>query len=375
MVWVNGKAGEEVNGQVYGSSLPYYMQHLFNTKVAGCVDQTDPPVPTWDRNSNNAPNTIRLGEVSSHGTGNFPRNYSGDMTVDEFTLWRINAYWSDGDPNSFQSNATAINQDTDTLFKEVIKTWRPGRFYRPSDDAVFTSGPIHPPKRKRTLTPSGSNQGTITSASGNAGAGVQRGGLTVAESARPTKILGMSWTWYAEDYSRKDGSPLVLDHRGPDVISGAGGGSGGNGKGGSDSSSGGGGGFNGGPVGMVCVKGNQQYSTELGRVGPIVLRQEPSMCAIVLRVVNASGVVMRELAGEGFGFTDAGYTALTDPVTGVEGLAVQDGEALQYQVRFNIEGLQMDSILLASPAFDDITFYFSNGEADYLSWRVVNTTL
>lgn len=368
MVWVNGKAGEEVNGQVYGSSLPYYVQHLYNTKVAGCTSPTDPPVPTWDRNSNGAPNTMRLGEVSSHGTGNFPRNYSGDMTVDEFHFWRIHQAWSNGGG----SNATPIDNDVDNLMKEVVKVWRPGRFYRPADDAVFTSGPIFLPKRKRTLTPSGSNLGTISSSSSSGGAAPSRGGMTVAEGAKPTKILGMSWTWYAEEYSKKDGAPLVLDHRGPDVFAAAGGGGGNGGKGGSDGS---GGGYNSGPVDMACVKGNQQYSAELGRVGPIILRQEASMCTIVLRVVGSTGTVLREFAGEGFGFTDAGYTSLTDPMTGVEGLAVNEGEALQYVVRFNIEGLQMDSILLGSPAFDDITFYYGGGEADYLSWRVINTTL
>lgn len=352
MLWVNGKAAEKMESGAVAYDEGFYSMHIWSQKHAGVnnpsVDNAD-EVKDWDKNHNGAPNTIRLGEASDHGVGPFPRNYSADMTVDEFYMWRLKEHpGAAGQPTSFASNGYP------TLGNDAAKSWREGRYYRPKDDAVFTSAPIFIASSGRKLTPA--SGGTISSAEMNAPAAAASRGTTTGATGRKTKVLGIAWTWYAEEYSRKDGAPLVIDYRGPDTWAGG----------------------TGSPVDSAAVTGYVAYREDLKRPAPQILKQEPSMCSVVLRVVSPEGMVKQELAGpEGLGFSDAGFSFTADPVTGGSAVEMDEKDALQYEVNFKIVGLQegqYKSTLLGSPAFDDITIYYGSGEVECLSWRLVNTS-
>lgn len=352
MIWVNGKAGEYQPGS---NDLALYNQRFYGSKNSGCTGPTYPPLPRWDQNPGGLPNAIRIGEVSDMGLGGgFPRNYSPDMTIDELFMWRIMEVWGETSNN-------IVNEVSD-LRRGASLVWAAGRYYKPTDDAAFTSAPIHLQPRDRAFTPAGASGGTMTGSDGGS-APIASSGKTQAAGKSRSRLMGVSWTWYAEDYSRIDGSPVIIDHGGPFGTQDA-------------------------PGGGYSVQGyygqlecqpvqnpNLKYDKDLERVVGKVLKQDGSMVNILLQVVDGQGNVKRELAGpNGLGFVDSGFSQTIDPVTGQSSISIEEGDALRYVVRFRIQGMSQDTVLLSSPVFDDITFYFADSEAEYLSWRLVNTT-
>jgi hypothetical protein len=61
--------------------------------------------------------------------------------------------------------------------------------------------------------------------------------------------------------------------------------------------------------------------------------------------------------------TDSGYS-----MVGVTFLPTDD---LQYRVKFELTGAGLNSLLLATPIFDDITIYYQSATVQYLSYNIV----
>jgi len=168
----------------------------------------------------------------------------------------------------------------------------------------------------------------------------------------PIRLYGVSWTWFAEDYSRVDGAPLIFDwHERLEEFGGS--------K------------FYGtnadGMSPLYPTSTTMKYNREVGRVTPRMARQDGSLCGVAIRVVGPEG---RRLAGAGGEtFVDSGFSAAVDPRTGTPFVEFPSATAVSYEVRFRPQGLSSRSILLAAPVFDDITFYFSSGGADLLEYR------
>jgi len=193
VIWINGRPSEYITTD---EALTLFTQHLYGTRNAGCVSPTNPTLPDWSVHDNGAPNAIRLGEVSDAGFGpGFPRNYSADATFDEFYLWRAET--------EFAETAEVLQREVVVLRRDAMRLWDAGRYYRPAEDAVFTSGTIRFRSPERRLVPGtgklpDEHQGVVEiSADSPVGGG------------EGIRLLGVSWTWHAEDYNRRDGSPIV----------------------------------------------------------------------------------------------------------------------------------------------------------------------
>lgn len=348
MIWVNGKPAEYINSD---TELTLFSQTLFGARNAGCTGvPSTPPLPNWDKHSGGIANTFRFGECSDHGFGPYARHYAADSTIDEPSLWKIN--------EGFYENPSQIEAEVPPLRREAIKAWdNGGRYYRPNGDANFTSAPIFFAQHERSFSPGSSG---VASGVGASGGGMTAGGGTVSAGASSKKIrlMGFSYTVYEAGYSKKDGKPLAFDWSRP--------------SGGAYALST----SNNSKAKTDCgpVKGTMSYSDETEKVGPIVLKQDGPTCVVVLRVTNGGNSVKKELAGkDGMGYANDGFSQTYDAVSGASYTEFDQGDALEYEVRFRIVGLQAGSILLDTPFFDDITFYYTHGETEYLSWRLVNT--
>ncbi|MBI4565557.1 MAG: hypothetical protein HY716_12755 [Planctomycetes bacterium] len=277
----------------------------------------------------------------------FPRNYSADFTIDEFYVWHVK--------EGFHENAGMIQTEVARLRYEgetkpnALRNWEVGRYYVPAKDAIFTSGPVYLASGVRGRLPPPSGRVAASVASSPA---IARSTPSVAFAMKQmVKLLGVSWTCYADDVSRKDGTPLLYDWKGPHGSSLI-----------QDTRS-----------ERAPVASCMSYNEDVQRVTPTCLKQDGSLCALVVRVRDEKGNALRELAGpDGLGFTDAGFSATLDPVTGAAPIEFDPLSALEYEVRINPRGLERDSILLATPVFDDVTFYFTAGEPEYLGWRTEN---
>jgi hypothetical protein len=62
---------------------------------------------------------------------------------------------------------------------------------------------------------------------------------------------------------------------------------------------------------------------------------------------------------------DDGYTPALDPATN-QPFVLTSTTPIRYKVWFQIQGVSSSTILLATPYFDDITFYFDNGGPEIL---------
>jgi hypothetical protein len=171
--------------------------------------------------------------------------------------------------------------------------------------------------------------------------------------------------------SRRDGNPISLDYRprikdqygaadkfqssDDDEISGD------DGDSASDA------GYSGaGALDLAPSKSAFKFNSELEKMTPLFNKMDYPQCTIELRVLGPDGDIRRTIDAIGTrGFTNAGWSDPRDSKGRPHEL--DSDEALQYQVRFNIDGLQSDSALLGTPVFDDITFYFQT-DIEYLSW-------
>ena len=355
MIWINGRPAEFSGNDWNFRSLKLYCQTFFGARNAGCTSQTSPPIPTWDLHDNGQRNSFRLGECSDHGTGKFPRNYAADATIDEPYMFLINAPFKDN------VSPQGIIDETRSLMKASRTLWLAGRYYRPTEDAIFTSAPIYPvPTSSRTLPPAGeastlTETGTRVAVKPDGSGGQTRAGTTTTNTPKGSargRVLGVAWTWYAEDYSRKDGAPLVFDYgqtRGELERMG------------------------GSPASQLFrpVKGLMHYSDEVQKSAPKILKQDESLCSVTVMVSDPQKGTRRFAGMSGKGLTDSGFSPLADKETGTPYVEFDQPCNWQYEVRFNIKELDDCSILLGTPVFDDITFYYSAEGPTWLSCAFV----
>jgi len=387
VIYINGHPAEYSSSDTKKEKMYLFVQSLFGSRNAGCVSPTSPDMVNWDRHKDQSPNTVRLGECSEHGFGTFPRNYSADVTIDEMYMWRINQ------PYDNYTYPTKIEEETHQLLKKGRSVWYAGRYYRPAlnsgatgggkvTDAVFTSAPIYPrPRNLRNLPPPSNSEITSSSVSLPAERRAPGETKTQATVGVPDKgrLLGISWTWYAEDYSRADGAPIVYDwyQKWEDFGQSSSGGGGSSGDGDDIDVVPVGGGAKAGPgtnsqdklAPLYPSPSTMRYNPEVGKVTPKMLKQDGSLCSIALSLYEKDGSLRRRLAGKDEdGYTDAGYSVISDDQTGTPFAEFGISGSWKYDVRFRIKGTTANSILLATPVFDDITFFYTTGAPEYLTW-------
>jgi len=385
VIWINGRPAEYLKTP---RELQMFSEYAFGSRQAGCTSSQSPPLPNWDFQADGSPNTIRLGEVSDLGMGPFPRNQSADMTMDEFYLWHISEPFTRFENGVELGQANVIQDQVIDLRKSAVRQWAVGRYYRPQGDAVFTSAPIYMGLQDRSLAPPSSAKTSglkdvVTGVPGGAPAAPKGPsdtvagppkGITAAAPQKRTALLGFSWTWHPEEVSRIDGHPISYDYR-PKIP----GQYGASDKyvqsdddevGGDRDDSASDAGYRGaGALDLAPSKSSFKWNPELDKLTPLFVKQKHPQCMITLRVLGPDGGVRRTIDSEDTrGFMDAGKSEPRDPATG-RPHEISSDEALQYDVRFEIDGLQSDSILLGAPVFDDITFYFAT-EVEFLSWSM-----
>lgn len=382
MIWVNGRPAEYLSTP---AKLQMFSEYAYGARQAGCVSPQSPPLPNWDRHADGSPNSIRLGEVSDLGIGAFPRNQSADMTMDEFYLWHINEPFSRYENGAEVGQANTIQDEVINLRKMAVRQWAVGRYYRPRTDAIFTSAPIYVGLQDRSLAsptagkPAGM-QDVITGVPGSGPAAPRgpsdtvaapMGGINAGAPQRRVSLLGFSWTWHPEEVSRMDGQAITYDYR-PKIP----GQYGASDKyiesdddevppEGDDSASDAG--YRGaGALDLAPSKSSFKWNSEVSKMTPLYVKHKDPVCTIALRVLGPDGSTRRTIdAEDSRGFVNAGFSEPRDATGRPCELGLD--EALQYEVRFRIDGLQADSILLGTPVFDDITFYFRT-EVEFLSW-------
>jgi hypothetical protein len=382
VIWVNGRPAEYMKSP---AKLQMFSEYAFGSKQAGCTSPQSPTLPSWDRHEGGASNSIRLGEVSDLGSGPFPRNQSADMTLDEFHLWRIETPFKLLQNGQDLGTAYQIQYDVINARNTAINQWKVGRYYRPRNDAVFTSAPISMNLRDRSLAAGGSSRpkagltdvatgpGVSAPAPYGGGTTTETGGVGISTGAMPrrTALMGFAWTWIPEEVSRKDGNPIILDYRpkikdqygAPDKYTSSEDDDIGDDEGDAASDVG----FSGaGAIDLAPSKSSFKWNEELQKLTPLFVKMDYPQCTIELRVLGPEGDIRRTIEPTGTrGFTSAGWS---DPRDGRgRPYELESDESLQYLVRFNIDGLQTDSALLGTPVFDDITFYFQT-DIEYLSW-------
>ncbi|MBI4244513.1 MAG: hypothetical protein HY606_10520 [Planctomycetes bacterium] len=258
-------------------------------------------------------NTFRIGEVPFNGftfnNGTFqkenlqqsmwPRNYSGDFTVDEFYLIGCN----DVNDNDRKTKLDKTANEVRTLFNI-------GRYYVPgsSSDCVFESGNIYflEGETKRKLA----NESKVFDDEGN------RVGTKEIQIKENIKLLGMQWTWFSEDYDRSNMAPVVYDYL--NEVS-----------------------FNGKPTGSPLVQGNEAN----GETPPV---------AVDLTVYSKGGSAVSTFSG-----TNSGLTLIEHQ--GKNYYELKEDEFIKYKVNFNIRGASTSSVLLSTPFFDDVSIFYSDG--------------
>lgn len=277
------------------------------------MDDGDPDDCRWYFNGVEDPtgrviaNTLRLGEGSTHSFNNFPKNYSSDGTYDELFVW------------------TALGaQDINSLTQSGAKSrYREGRYYVPNGgagDALWTSPELLLVSGVDRELPAPSG-GTISGTSADR----PKVGATQVESKRTTRLLGVSWTWYAEKYI---GGQAGLTGNGQQTLI---------------------------PV-MVDYRDADN---------PKELRQSMPCARLFVKTAG-----QRYPLNNVEGYTNDGFS----PVEDSEGkpLALAETNKFQYQVQFKVEGAVsgqlIGSVLLSSPMFDDATFYFEPTGPKYIEY-------
>jgi hypothetical protein len=280
-----------INGVTPGTNTQY--ARFGYTSMTGFNSGSD-KMEWWDTHDGGEPNGgIRFGGTSYIGAtavakDGYRGNFSGDHTVDEIFMWKTEA---EGDP---------------------LMTWLVGRYYKPEDktyEGKFVSQAINfRPAGSRTPPPASS----VTPGGGTGGTGTGGAGGTLQVLQKPLRILGISYSWYAEDvdWSVQGGIPAVWDW--------------------SD--------------GGITAK------------RPTTLNQRP-----VIRVGIRDGSTDFMPA-----VPDDGFTA----IVGTDGqpLRISDPTQVRYLVHFGYDDLKASAVLLATPVLDDITLYYDDGESHLLSY-------
>ena len=95
--------------------------------------------------------------------------------------------------------------------------------------------------------------------------------------------------------------------------------------------------------------------------GPNDLRQEKSCARLFVKVEG-----LRYPLNDPAGLSNDAFSPIQDSA----GYAVMLGESekFQYQVKFAIEGSDVDTVLLSTPVLDDVTFFFQTGSSQFLQY-------
>jgi len=316
-----------INGSILGGSTNPYAGTIFTSsykkKYFTIQSFSDSATGKW------LTNTVRLGEVSSHGFGTFNRNYPADMTFDEFYVWMDNSSVS-------LSNA--------------IQLWQRGRYYKPksdpsTQDGSFTSRSINlkqisqprflaPPSAVTPPMSTGESSSTTT--------------LPSTATTPKCRLLGVSWTWFAEGYATGVSSstgqteynlvPVMYNYQNPDN-----------------------------PTPM--------YQTVSGQLNDKV----EATARLFILAKNQTFPLNDSTTS---GYTDDGFSQILDlDANGKEiplELTPSEAENIKYRVWFKIKGFdteatRMSAILLATPVFEDVTLYFDSGDVEFLLYALVNT--
>lgn len=270
-------------------------------------------------------NTIRIGESSHHGfsyninplypsewtIGDFqkylwPRNFSGDFTVDEFYLHGM------ARREDFQ-RMMAVNSIASKIAAECAK----GRYYLPRElgqgksDAVFTSSKIffYPDYTKKKL-PS-ADKLTQPPTTTNPAASKQ-------QPARKIKLIGFQWTWFAEDYNTATMDPIMYDHD-PEEW----------------------------PVSSNKKTGAKPLKQTLYK------SQDPTV-NVSLIVFDKTGKHLVTIEG-----SDSGLSTISHKKNNY--YEFEESCHIKYRVNFFIVEASTKTALIATPVFDDVTIFYSEG--------------
>jgi len=144
---------------------------------------------------------------------------------------------------------------------------------------------------------------------------------TTGEARSQVRLLGVSWTWYAEKYSSEVAGNTL-----------------------------------GGNMSMVPVMVDYQDPSS-----PSDLRQERPCARIFVTVDN-----VRYPANDPNGFTNDAFSSIADQ----SGQALSLGETskFRYQVKLKVEGSDPTTVLLSTPVLDDVTFYYLTPGSAFLQY-------
>ena len=259
-------------------------------------------------------NTFRLGEASTHSfmPNTFSRNFSSDGTYDEFYFWKDSI-----DPYEMGEVGLASGANPNNL---AAKKFLQGRYHVPTEDSIWTS-----PK----LVLKGVNQnrelplGSKNVATGGIKAEKPSGvGMTTTAGDKITvRLLGVSWTWYAEKYNNEiSGNTL------------------------------------GGLPSLMPVMVDYQNPS-----GPSDLRQEKSCARLFVTVDD-----LRYPLNDPVGMTNDAFSPIQDSAG--QAVALGENGVFQYHVMFKVEGSDISTVLLSTPVLDDVTFFYLTPGTPYLQY-------
>ncbi|MGH7340614.1 MAG: hypothetical protein ACREKH_09010, partial [Candidatus Rokuibacteriota bacterium] len=236
-----------------------------------------------------APSRIAQAAVAAPSQG-FRGNYSGDHTVDEIYVWKSAG---EGDP---------------------LILWQRGRYYKPLDqnygEGKFTSQAISLVPVVGRMPPPPS---TASAPSGGSGTGV---GGSLAAAAQQVRILGMSWTWYAENGEVDWEDDLFPGGR------------------------------------PMLFKVDHRYG-----VGVNKLDAKPM---VRMNIKDGAATLSNQwLENDAF-----------SPVRAPDGSTpvVSDPKQIRYLAQFELRDAQLDTILVTTPVLDDVTIYYEDGGSHLLSY-------
>ena len=202
----------------------------------------------------------------------YDRNWAADATLDELYFW--------SEYNAYQAG---------------IALWEDGRYRKPAStqEAHYLSEKIDLTAGQRTLPPPSTAQPPMST-----GGGTGSGPGSVTSSSPKVRLLGASWTWFAEAVDPVTGEPLLVN------------------------------------------------STTGGYLHPQVT------------------VSFLEGGTETAALTDERYSRIFQG----DGLPLELTGDFQYRVRFKIPDQQWDSILLATPVFDDLTIFYQTSQSIFVRY-------
>jgi hypothetical protein len=147
--------------------------------------------------------------------------------------------------------------------------------------------------------------------------------MTTTEGSKVSiRLLGVSWTWYAEKYGNEIAGNTL-----------------------------------GGQPTLVPIMVDYQNPA-----GPSDLRQDKSCARLFVQVDG-----LRYPLNDPSGMSNDAFSPIQDSAG--QAVALGENAKFKYQVKFRVDGADAGSVLLATPVLDDVTFYYlTPGGADYLQY-------